>query len=81
METLELIEKRLTRIEQALSTLTPQATAGEKLYTREDLRRMFHISLVTVDDWTRKGIFKAHRLGSRVFYHPDEVRAVIERRG
>lgn len=80
METLELIEQRLTRIEEALSGLNNKPKAGA-YYTREDLRRLFHISFPTVDDWTRKGIFKSYRVGNRVFYHPDEVRAVIERRG
>ena len=80
METLELIEKRLTRIEQALSTLSPQAAVGEKLYTREDLRRMFHISFPTVDSWIKQGVFKPYRIGNRIFFRPDEVRQALERR-
>ena len=80
METLELIEQRLTRIEEALSGLNNKPKAGD-YYTREDLRRLFHISYPTVDEWTKKGIFKAYRIGNRIFFRSDEVRQALERRG
>ena len=80
METLELIEKRLTRIEQQLTNLAPQSEVPERYYTREDIRRIFHISFPTVDEWSDRGILKRYKVANRVFFKVSEVHEALEQR-
>jgi excisionase family DNA binding protein len=41
--------------------------------TRADVASLFKISLVTVHQWTQQGIFKAYRLGTRVYFKRSEI--------
>ena len=41
--------------------------------TRADLARQFHVSLATINEWSRTGKIHRHYLGSRVFYLKSEI--------
>jgi len=38
---------------------------------------MFAISLVTVNEWRKKGILKAYKIGNRVYFKRNEVEAAL----
>ena len=78
---------RLDRMESALTALTgkPQQTitdASQMEYiTRRDVASLFKISLVTVNDWTKKGLLKAYKVAKRVYYKRVEVEAALIQKG
>ena len=46
---------------------------SEKLLTRKETADKFSISLVTLNDWTRRGKIKAYTIGGRVLYKEQEL--------
>ena len=79
----ELIEKRLDKIEDILFSL--KQLAHEKstdnhspgLKTQKEVLSELKISLTTLIEWRKKGFIKAHRIGSRIFYKEEEIRAAL----
>ena len=47
----------------------------EELLTREATAEYFHISLPTLNNYTKSGLLKGYRLGNRVFYKRSELEA------
>lgn len=76
---------RLTAIEGAINqiaaTLTPQPAGSKEYLTRKEVANLLQITLVTVNDWTRKGILKGYKIGKRVYYKPQEVTAAMVQKG
>lgn len=52
-----------------------QTNNHTELLTRSEVAQMFKISLVTVWQWTQKGILKAHRFGTRIYFKRSEIEA------
>ncbi|WP_421806425.1 helix-turn-helix domain-containing protein [Flagellimonas sp.] len=49
------------------------------LLTRKETAKLLCISLPTLNEWTKTGILKAHRIGNRVLYKEKEViEALVE---
>lgn len=87
IEATELIN-RLDRMESAIGALagatpapnqTPD-TATEYI-TRREVANLFKITLVTVHDWTRKGLLSAYKIGNRVYYKRTEVESTLTKKG
>lgn len=77
---------RLDRMESAITALSgsPQQTAPEILsgyITRREVAKLFQISLVTVHDWTKKGILQAYKIANRVYYKQSEVESSLTKKG
>ncbi|WP_299089077.1 helix-turn-helix domain-containing protein [uncultured Bacteroides sp.] len=75
---------RLSTIEKAISDLKAQANPNRKsnvseYITRADVSRMLKVSIVTVSDWTRKGILTAYKCGNRVYFKQAEVEEALLR--
>ena len=49
----------------------------DELLTRKDVASLFKISLVSVYEWSKKGILKPHKIGSRVRFKRSEVMAAM----
>ena len=81
------ILNRLDRMESAIIALTgnPQPTATDttqtEYITRREVAKLFKISLVTVHDWTKKGILQAYKIGKRIYYKPLEVENALVKKG
>jgi phosphosulfolactate synthase (CoM biosynthesis protein A) len=60
----------------AESNLNSQKQVETKieLYTKEDIRRIFGVSLVTIHNWMKKGKLKYIKFGRRVYFNPQEIR-------
>ncbi len=60
-------------------TLAKEPPSGSKLkeskelLTRKEVASKFRISLVTLNDWSKKGILKSYRIGNRVLYKSYEI--------
>jgi excisionase family DNA binding protein len=49
------------------------------LLTRKETAQLLCISLPTLNEWTKTGVIKAHRIGNRVLYKEQEViEALVE---
>ena len=76
---------RLTAIEGAINqiaaTLKPQPAGNKEYLTRKEVAALLQITLPTVNDWTRKGVLKAYKIGKRVYYKPLEVSAAMVQKG
>ncbi|MDO5665137.1 MAG: helix-turn-helix domain-containing protein [Bacteroidia bacterium] len=85
IEATELLT-RLDKLEGAISALSnqPQPTTpdtGTDYITRKEVARLFRVSVVTVHDWTNKGILTAYKIGNKVFYKRPEVENALVQKG
>ncbi len=65
-------------IENKVSSLIPKPQPQVKYLTRQETADHLRISLVTLHDWTKKGIIKAYRINSRVRFKSDEVENAVK---
>ena len=77
---------RLDKMENAINALSIQptstATKPETVYiTRRQVADFFKITLVTVHDWTKKGILTAYKIANRVYYKRVEVEQALTKKG
>jgi len=52
----------------------PQPT---DLIPRYDVAKMFRVSLVTIDDWTTKGLLQSYKIANRVYYKRAEIEKAL----
>lgn len=67
-------------IDEKLKSFAPHHTPIEpsKLLTRSEAANLLKISLPTLDDWTKTGVIKAKRIGSRIRYVYSDVESAIK---
>lgn len=73
----ELIESVRRVIKQEIADLNLERTAPKYL-TRREVADLLKISLPTLNDYTRTGRIKGHRIGSRVLYSEEEVTKAVK---
>jgi len=56
------------------------AVKEPKYLTRKETAKLLHISLPTLNEWTKEGILKSYRIGSRILYKPEEVLETVTQR-
>ncbi len=77
---------RLDKLEGAITALSTQPQpntpeTGTDYITRKEVARIFRVSVVTVHDWTNKGILTAYKIGNKVFYKHHEVEKALVQKG
>ncbi len=63
-------------VQRLQSQLTNQNDPTDYI-TRKQIADMFGISLVSVNDWTKKGILKAYKIANRVYFKRSEVESSL----
>jgi excisionase family DNA binding protein len=58
----------------------PASMMPPKYITRKDTAKLLHISLPTLNDWTKDGTLKSYRIGTRILYKPEEVTETVTQR-
>lgn len=69
---------------KALKATPPPTVDGVEYLTRHQTAALLDVSLVTIHDWTNKGILTSYRLGNRTYYKRSEIDAAmtqIKKRG
>ena len=66
-----VITKRIDSLEKKLP---PKKS---EWITRKQASFMLSVSLVTISDWSKKGILKAYRIGNRVRFKLNEIEEVL----
>lgn len=75
------IEATLSKLlDEKLSNLQPSNQEPAKYLTRKETAAKLRVSLPTLADWTRIGILKSKRIGSRILYLSTDVDAAIKDR-
>ncbi len=49
----------------------------DELVTRKEAAKILRVSLVTINDWTKTGKIKGHRIASRIRYKRNELEASL----
>ena len=72
-------EELLAIVKEAMQT-TPTAptTAKRKLYTKEEVRDLFAVSMVTIDRWSKQGKLKRVEVVGRVYYNAEQVDSLLQ---
>ena len=65
--------------EQSKKQIT-QSAKEARYFTRKQTALLLHISLPTLNEWTKDGTLKSYRIGTRVLYKPDEVMETVSQR-
>jgi hypothetical protein len=60
-------------VQKIVSGLTTAPEPSPELITRKETSTIYGISLVTLSDWTKKGIIPAQRIGTRIRYKRTDV--------
>lgn len=76
---LERIENAVLNGSQQLKVITPNPQTD--LLTRREVAKMLHISLVTINDWVKKGVLKAYKAGNRVYFKSSEIESALIQKG
>jgi hypothetical protein len=54
---------------------------NDKTYlTREEVRDLLDVSLVTLNNWSKNGTLVKRRIGSRVRYHIDDIHKALKQK-
>jgi len=66
-------------VDEAFQKYKPQASTppSEKLLTRKETSDKLKISLVTLNDWTKRGLIQSYIIGGRVLYKDSEIEASL----
>lgn len=57
---------------------TPPPKEEEILLKRKDLAKLFGVSLVTINNWKKKGLLPFVRMNSRIFFKKSAVWAAMD---
>jgi hypothetical protein len=66
-------------VNEAVKTIKilPSNPAPEKLLTRKETADKLKISLVTLNDWSKRGLIQSYLIGGRVLYKDSEIEASL----
>src|SRR5688572_2939548 len=73
----------LLQIEQMIDTKIGNLPLQENLQSdylsRKEVAKLLKITLPTLHDWTKLGILKSYKMGTRVLYKESEVKEALEK--
>ncbi|EIJ37780.1 hypothetical protein JoomaDRAFT_0746 [Galbibacter orientalis DSM 19592] len=69
---IERIKFKLGELQKNLQPKDPP-----EYLTRTEVSEMLKIDISTVHNWTKRGILKAHSIGSRIYYKRSQVESAI----
>lgn len=64
-----------TAVKEAVKLIqaSPKEKPGETLLSRKETADKLKISLVTLNDWTKRGLIQSYLIGGRVLYKDSEI--------
>lgn len=72
----ELSETLRQVVREELSAMQPKQPASNYL-TRIEVSKLLKISLPTLNEYTRKGIIRGSRIGSRILYLESDIASAV----
>ena len=74
-----LIVQPLAELNQKFEQLLKAQHTPETVLSRKDAAKFLGVTLVTLHDWTKRGLVDCGRIGVRVFYKKSELINAISR--
>jgi excisionase family DNA binding protein len=74
----ELREIIKQQVEEVIKTTSTPQPVNNELLTRKQVADLLGISLVTLHDWTKRGIVPALRIGTRIRFKQVDVMAALQ---
>ncbi|TSJ40221.1 helix-turn-helix domain-containing protein [Mucilaginibacter corticis] len=68
----------LKAILNSFNSLPPKNELENSILTRQETAKLLSISLPTLHDYTKRGLIKAHRLGSKVRYKREDLEIALK---
>lgn len=76
----DLLEKIGEVIDNRLGKSVPHKLEIQSDYlSRKEVANLLKITLPTLHDWTKQGILKSYRIGTRVLYKESEIKQTLEK--
>ncbi len=79
----DLINKIADKVAEKLQPQRKQPRHKEqqtdRLMTRKEVAHLFGVSLVTIHHWTKKGLLKPYRMGTRIRFKESEVMQTLNK--
>lgn len=76
----DLMNKISEVIDRKLNLSTPLSQQISSDYvSRKEVSKLLKITLPTLHDWTKQGILKSYKIGTRVLYKESEVKETLEK--
>ena len=72
--------KKTYSLQEHIKKQVPQSLKDGKFISRKETAKLLHISLPTLNEWTKEGKLKSYRIGTRILYKPDEIMESVTRR-
>jgi excisionase family DNA binding protein len=69
----DLISRLAVRVREEIHDYIPSPEPPEKYLTRKETAKLLQISLVTLNEWSKKGIIQSYRIGGRIRYKKTEI--------
>ncbi len=77
----EFITMIQAAVKEAMGAMAPKQQPGApapELITREQAAKYLGVSLPTLNEWTKTGVLKGYRIGSRVRYKLPEIGTALK---
>ncbi len=74
----EMCDALSSSVIQKILPLLPTSVPKAEYITRKEAASKLKISLVTLGNWTKRGVIKGYRVGSRVRYKSNEIDQAIK---
>ncbi len=72
--TVDALASRLAvKLVEVIPDYIPKPESTEKYLTRKDTAKLLQVSLVTLNEWSKKGIIQSYRIGGRIRYKLSEI--------
>lgn len=69
----ELISRIAVKLKEIIPDCIPKPDPPERYLTRKETAKLLQISLVTLSEWSKRGILQSYRLGGRIRYKLTEI--------
>tara|TARA_B110000238_G_C16120649_1_gene436977 strand:+ start:1832 stop:2098 length:267 start_codon:yes stop_codon:yes gene_type:complete len=78
MTTFSIEQLRDELTEPIKGLLTEKKVESEELLTRKQAAKFLNVTLVTLDDWTKRAFIEGGRIGTRVYYKKSNLIKAVD---
>ena len=72
--------KEVYEAKEKIKNQLPKTLKGDNFLSRKQTAKLLHISLPTLNEWTKDGTLTSYRIGTRVLYKNEEVLETVTQR-
>ena len=69
----DFVDRLSVRLSEILPDSLPKPEPPEKYLTRKETAKLLQISLVTLNEWSKRGYVQSYRIGGRIRYKLTEI--------